>query len=119
MNNQITTYQQAVVLGGSLGSLLTARVLSPYFSRVTILERDAVADHPEPRKGQPQARHLHGLLATGLQVMTRYFPDLPQALAEGGATINDIAENMRWYSALRGGKRGSAGKRAVPGPGGP
>lgn len=98
MNSNNTNRQHAIVMGGSLGGLLTARVLSSHFAQVTILERDAVANRPEPRKGQPQARHLHGLLATGLQVMTRYFPDLPQALADGGAVMGDFAETMQWYS---------------------
>ena len=98
MNSNNTNRQHAIVMGGSLGGLLTARVLSNHFAQVTILERDAVTNYPEPRKGQPQARHLHGLLATGLEVMTRYFPNLPQALADGGAIMTDIAENMQWYT---------------------
>ena len=98
MNRNNLTPNHAIVLGGSLGGLLTARVLSNYFGQVTIVERDIVSDHPEPRKGQPQARHLHGLLATGLQIMTRYFPDLPQALKDNGAIMNDFAESMQWYA---------------------
>ena len=98
MNNKNTNRQHAIVMGGSLGGLLTARVLSSHFDRVTILERDPVADRPEARKGQPQARHLHGLLATGLQLMTRYFPDLPQALVANGAIVVDVAESMHWFS---------------------
>ena len=98
MHDETTSFKQAVIIGGSLGGLLTARVLSSYFDRVTILERDAVVNHPQPRKGQPQARHLHGLLATGLQVMTRYFPDLPQALVENGAIMADFANSMQWYA---------------------
>lgn len=90
--------QQAIVIGGSLGGLLIARVLSNHFTQATILERDAVGAQPEARKGQPQARHLHGLLATGLDVMTRYFPDLPQALRDGGVMMADFAESMNWYS---------------------
>jgi 2-polyprenyl-6-methoxyphenol hydroxylase-like FAD-dependent oxidoreductase len=88
----------AIVIGASLAGLLTARVLSQSFTRVTLLERDPVFAGPEARKGQPQTRHLHGLLATGLQVMARYFPDLPEALRTGGAMAGDFAESMRWYS---------------------
>ncbi len=98
MNSKSTNRQHAIVMGGSMAGLLTARVLSNHFAQVTILERDPVVNFPEPRKGQPQARHLHGLLATGLQVMTRYFPDLPQALAENGAIMADFAETMQWYA---------------------
>ncbi|MBE7529825.1 MAG: FAD-binding monooxygenase [Chloroflexi bacterium] len=96
--NQSNSRTHAIVIGGSLGGLLTARVLSQHFQRVTILERDEVPEQPEARKGQPQARHLHGLLATGLQTMTRYFPDLPQALVNGGAVMGDFAEQMQWYT---------------------
>jgi 2-polyprenyl-6-methoxyphenol hydroxylase-like FAD-dependent oxidoreductase len=96
--NQSNSRTHAIVIGGSLGGLLTARVLSQHFQRVTILERDDVPQQPEARKGQPQARHLHGLLATGLQTMTRYFPDLPQALANGGAVMGDFGEQMQWYT---------------------
>ncbi len=92
-----TNRQHAIVMGGSLAGLLTARVLSKYFERVTIVEKDRVNDRSIPRPGQPQTQHLHCLLAKGLEVMTDYFPDLPQALAENGAVINDFAESMRWY----------------------
>jgi 2-polyprenyl-6-methoxyphenol hydroxylase-like FAD-dependent oxidoreductase len=81
-----------------MGGLLAARILSDYFDQVTILERDAVHDGPESRKGQPQTRHLHALLAKGLEVMTRYFPDLPQGLVENGAIVADMGETMRWYT---------------------
>ncbi len=88
----------AIVIGGSIAGLLTARVLSNHFERVTIVERDPVArDHPEARKGQPQVRHLHLLLATGYRVMQRYFPDLPQALIDNGAIVADLGESMHWY----------------------
>ncbi|MCB0128259.1 MAG: hypothetical protein KDE58_38600, partial [Caldilineaceae bacterium] len=40
---------------------------------------------------------LHGLLAHGFQIMTHYFPDLPTALTEGGALVNDMGEGMRWF----------------------
>lgn len=98
MSNKQTNFKQAIIIGGSLGGLLTARVLSQHFEKVIILERDPIRSQPEPRKGQPQARHLHGLLATGLEVMTGYFPDLPQALADGGAVMGDFANTMQWYT---------------------
>ena len=93
-----TSQYHAVVLGGSMAGLLAARVLSNHFDHVTIVERDPVHDQPESRKGQPQTRHLHGLLANGLAIMTRYFPDLPAALVEHGAIVGDMGENMQWYS---------------------
>ncbi|HEU5090335.1 MAG TPA: FAD-dependent monooxygenase, partial [Roseiflexaceae bacterium] len=93
-----TSKRHAVVLGASMAGLLTARVLSEHFDQVTILERDQVTDQAVARKGQPQTRHLHGLLASGLQVLRRYYPDLPDALRRGGAIVNDMGEGMRWYA---------------------
>jgi 2-polyprenyl-6-methoxyphenol hydroxylase-like FAD-dependent oxidoreductase len=81
-----------------MAGLLAARVLSSYFTRVTIVERDALHDYPETRKGQPQASHLHGLLAAGLQTMLAYLPDLRQALIAGGAVVGDMGETMNWYT---------------------
>lgn len=88
----------AVVLGASMAGLLAARVLSEHVGRVTILERDPVPDQPEARKGQPQTRHLHGLLASGMQILSGYFPDLPAALSAGGAIVSDMGEGMHWHA---------------------
>lgn len=95
---QSNSLTHAIVIGGSLGGLLTARVLSQHFQRVTILERDNIPEQPMARKGQPHTRHLHGLLASGLETMTRYFPDLPQSLIAGGAVMPDFALGMNWYT---------------------
>lgn len=89
--------QRAIVIGGSMAGLLAARVLSDHVEQVTLIERDAFIDAPEARKGQPQARHLHGLLVRGFEVITHYFPALPQALADSGAIFADMAQSMRWY----------------------
>jgi 2-polyprenyl-6-methoxyphenol hydroxylase-like FAD-dependent oxidoreductase len=90
--------KHAVVMGGSMAGLLTARVLSDHFEQVTIVERDPVHDRPETRKGQPHTRHLHGLLANGLHIFTHYFPDLPEALADLDIFVGDMGERMRWYT---------------------
>lgn len=96
MLEKISKHKHAIVMGASMGGLLTARVLSDHFEKVTIIERDPVQDHPESRKGQPHTRHLHGLLATGLRVMSEYFPDLPQGLKDNGAVFHDFTGGMRW-----------------------
>lgn len=98
MNNLSRPNKNAIVLGASMAGLLTARVLSEHFDHVTLLERDAVSSRPEARKGQPQTRHLHGLLASGLEIMTGYYPDLIQALADEGAMLNDFGASMNWYT---------------------
>lgn len=102
-----------IVLGASMAGLLAARVLSEHFAQVTLVERDPVEDQPQSRKGQPQTRHLHGLLASGLAIMTGYFPDLPQALEEGGAVLGDFGETMQWYAYGGYRQRFSMGVRAA------
>lgn len=93
-----TNNKHAVVIGGSMAGLMAARVLSEHFAQVTVLERDALHNEPESRKGQPHTRHLHGLLARGLELMAHYFPDLIEALQENGALVADMGAGMRWYA---------------------
>jgi 2-polyprenyl-6-methoxyphenol hydroxylase-like FAD-dependent oxidoreductase len=88
----------AIVIGGSLAGLMAARVLSDHYARVTMIERDPLHDVAEARKGQPQARHLHGLLAAGLDTLTHYFPDLKRGLEEQGVLFADMGQLMRWYA---------------------
>jgi len=92
-----TQKQHAIVLGGSLTGLLTARVLSQYYTQIIIIEKDTVHREPEARKGQPQTRHLHGLLPSGLQVMSRYFTGLLDEITSNGAKVFDFAASMNWY----------------------
>ena len=77
--------QQAVVIGGSLTGLMTARVLADHFDRVTILERDHIDDRPALHQSIPQGNHLHGLLLGGQQVMASLYPGFLEQLATAGA----------------------------------
>ena len=85
----------AVVIGGSMTGLLAARVLSDHFEQVTIIERDRLTRDAEPRKGIPQGRHVHGLLARGAAIMGEYFPDLFLTLAQDGAILVSMGD-LRW-----------------------
>jgi 2-polyprenyl-6-methoxyphenol hydroxylase-like FAD-dependent oxidoreductase len=79
----------AVVIGGSIAGLLTARVLSDHFARITIVERDSFPDQPDFRKGAPHARHAHGLLVRGQHIMEGFFPGLTDELyAQGALSFN-------------------------------
>jgi 2-polyprenyl-6-methoxyphenol hydroxylase-like FAD-dependent oxidoreductase len=93
----INPSQKAIVIGGSVTGLLVARVLSDYFNQVVLIEQDKLSDQPESRKGQPQANHLHALLATGKEILAHYFPDLIEALEEGGAILADMSQAARWH----------------------
>lgn len=75
----------AVVVGGSMAGLLAARVLANHFERVTVVERDALSDSAQTRKGVPQGRMLHALMPRGLQIVERLFPGYGDELEAAGA----------------------------------
>ena len=80
-----TVGDHAVVLGGSIAGLLAARVLVDAYERVTIVERDDLVGAGRGRKGVPQGRHAHALLARGQAVLEELFPGLFDELVERGA----------------------------------
>lgn len=90
--------RHAVVLGGSLAGLLAARVLSDYFDRVTLLERDVYPDNTDVRKGMPQANHVHGLMLRGRQVLEELFPKLQDEMIAAGAPLVDMANDVAWFT---------------------
>jgi 2-polyprenyl-6-methoxyphenol hydroxylase-like FAD-dependent oxidoreductase len=92
-----TLGSHAIVIGGSMAGVLTARALSDYFTQVTLIERDTFTEDSVARKGVPQARHAHGLLVRGYEVMTRFFPQLPQRLMDSGALQADMGSLMAMY----------------------
>ena len=55
MNPATTRQRHALVIGGSMGGLLAARVLTERFEQVTVLDRDAFPELPEHRSGVPQS----------------------------------------------------------------
>src|SRR5215471_8211468 len=77
--------QHAVVIGGSLAGLMTARVLAEHFDTVTVLERDHIEDRPALHQSIPQGNHLHGLLLGGQQVMAALYPGFLDRLTTLGA----------------------------------
>ena len=86
----------AVVLGGSMAGLLTARVLADHYPRVTIVERDVLPAIGEHRRGVPQGRHVHALLARGGQVLDELFGGLTAEVVAAGAPSADLLAGIRW-----------------------
>ncbi len=90
-------YQHAIVIGGSIAGLTTARVLSEHFAQVTIIERDRPSVTTAFRKGAPQARHPHALLARGEQILEAMFPGFRQELLAGGATTGNFGTEWAFF----------------------
>src|SRR5882757_10785955 len=82
-----------VVLGASIGGLLAARVLADSYQQVTVVERDLLPRVSEDRRGVPQGRHGHGLLAGGALALEELFPGLLDDLVASGApAVRDLSE---------------------------
>src|SRR5215475_1603177 len=89
--------QQAIVVGGSIAGLITARVLSDFFEQVLVIERDDISDRPVIHKSIPQGNHLHALLHGGLQVLSSLYPAFTEDLRRLGATKITVGRDIVWY----------------------
>ena len=90
--------KHAIVIGASMGGLLAARALTEHYDEVTLIERDELPDVDEPRKGVPQGRHTHGLLARGREVIEELFPGLGEELIGRGALSGDVVDVVLWFN---------------------
>jgi 2-polyprenyl-6-methoxyphenol hydroxylase-like FAD-dependent oxidoreductase len=88
--------ERAVVIGASMAGLLAARALADFYDTVTVLERDTVPLSDLPRKGVPQGRHAHGLLARGRSVIEQFFPGWTDEVVASGGVRGDIAGDVSW-----------------------
>jgi len=90
--------RHAIVIGASMGGLLAARALADHYDEVTVLERDTLPEAHEPRKGVPQGRHAHGLLARGREVLDQLFPGLSEEMVAQGAVYGDVVDEVLWFN---------------------
>ncbi|MEV6867579.1 FAD-dependent monooxygenase [Streptosporangium subroseum] len=87
----------AVVIGASVAGLLAARALGDTFSRVTVIDRDVLPDGPDPRKGVPQSRQLHILLARGAEALDELFPGFSEEMTAAGVPRGDAQVDLRTH----------------------
>ncbi|RZQ61118.1 FAD-dependent oxidoreductase [Amycolatopsis suaedae] len=87
----------AVVLGGSIAGLLAARMLSPSYARVTVVDRDDVTATGGPRRAVPQGHHIHALLARGKQILDELFDGFTEELVSLGVPVGDFGTSLSWY----------------------
>jgi len=90
--------RHAIVIGASMGGLLAARALADHYDEVTVLERDTLPEAHEPRKGVPQGRHAHGLLARGREILDQLFPGLSEEMVAQGAVYGDVVDEVLWFN---------------------
>ncbi|MFF4252086.1 NAD(P)/FAD-dependent oxidoreductase [Streptomyces sp. NPDC001663] len=89
--------QRAVVVGAGIAGLLAAAAVSRTVpeAEVLLLDKDELPDGPENRRGVPQGRHAHLLLAGGWSAMEVLFTQsLRERLFEAGAHEISMGNGM-------------------------
>lgn len=99
------TVEHAVVMGGSIAGLLAAAALSPHAEAITILEKDDLPETAEPRRGVPQGRQVHALLAAGQDAMADLLPGIVDDFVAAGARLVDSPSELAVF-----GSQGWAGR---------
>ncbi len=95
-------WEKAIVIGGGMAGLLSARVLSDYYAEVLIIEKDDLPVKPEIRAGTPQAFHPHRFTPRGKMITERLFPGFNNELLTCGApsTQNKMVHQINQYGSL-------------------
>ncbi|MEU6313974.1 FAD-dependent oxidoreductase [Streptomyces sp. NPDC047014] len=83
----------AVVIGGSMAGLLAAAVLAEH-ARVTIIDADALPEGPVPRRGLPQARHVHVMWSGGARAIERILPGITDDWTAAGALRRSLPADL-------------------------
>src|SRR4051794_31036432 len=85
-----------VIIGGSIAGLLAAAAVANVSEQVTILERDQDLTEPVSRRGAPQGRHTHGLLAGGREALESLLPGFTDDILRSGAVCGDLTGEIAW-----------------------
>ena len=93
-----TDRSRAIVIGAGIAGLLSARVLSDHVDEVVLLERDRLRPGMGNRRGVPQARHAHAVLAAARERIAEWFPDIVDQLQSHGAVVGDVGDAL-WHQA--------------------
>ncbi len=88
----------AIVVGTGLSGLLAAKVLSEYFHKVSVIERDSREECQDHRKGAPQAHHGHALLRRGYLIITKFFPGIEADLETAGGEKYEFIKGTLIFS---------------------
>lgn len=85
----------AVVIGGSITGISSAKVLSEQFAKVIVLEQDQDHRRMEGRPGAAQSWHLHHLLIAGQRMLESIFPGIIDDMVKAGAFKVDMGQQYR------------------------
>lgn len=90
-------FERAVVIGGSISGLLSAKVLSNKFREVFVIEKDALNSDSSHRRGVAQTEQPHVLLVKGYRLLEKMLPGIGTTLRHAGAIEVDWATDYYIY----------------------
>ncbi|TRW82879.1 2-polyprenyl-6-methoxyphenol hydroxylase-like oxidoreductase [Mycolicibacterium sp. 018/SC-01/001] len=85
-----------------MAGLLAARVLTDFYDRVTLVERDVLDDTSCARRGVPQGKQPHAMLARCGQIIDELLPGACTELIADGAHVWSDGDLSRVYTRLGG-----------------
>jgi 2-polyprenyl-6-methoxyphenol hydroxylase-like FAD-dependent oxidoreductase len=106
----------AVVLGASMGGLLAARVLADFYDCVTVVDRDILPTDPVNRRGVPQGRMIHAVLARCTEVLEDLFPGFIDELKAMGVDSWEDGDLSKLCLAVGGHQMVRSGTAPNPAP---
>lgn len=89
--------KRCIVGGSGMAGLMAARLASDFFDEVILIDRDNIPQAPHPRDGVPQGNHFHAILPGGLDIMSKFFPDLKSELLAAGALASTAGRDFYSY----------------------
>lgn len=96
---KVSARESAIVIGASIGGLCAARVLSDFYDRVTLFDRDELPSTPANRAAVPQGRHLHLLMPRGAAEFGGLFPGLLDDMVAAGVPILENRPDCIYFGA--------------------
>lgn len=93
-----TQPKRAIVIGGSIAGLLSAKVLSEVFDEVLMVERDRIDKSAAERTGVPQSPQPHILLTQGYRLLKDFSPNLDKDLQAAGAVPVDWGQDFQYFA---------------------
>lgn len=86
--------RRAVVMGGGLTGMFAAAALRGAVDEILVIESDTLPDGPIPRKGLPQAGHVHLLWSGGVRAAEALIPGITDQWLAAGARRIPIPTGM-------------------------
>jgi 2-polyprenyl-6-methoxyphenol hydroxylase-like FAD-dependent oxidoreductase len=95
----VTDTHGAIVIGGSIAGLLTARALVESTGSVLVLDRDDLPLQPQVRKCAGQGAQAHLLLDSGRAAVEALLPGVFEDIVEDGGLQLNFGAEVAWYHA--------------------